>query len=484
MADDRKLARIIHTGLATSHDGQPVEPRYRNGLIERFVDGRWELLDGAEDDDRKLRRTIIEGLPNDHMTDGRASSIAKIVKVLCTTAPKSRPQMVLGFTDCDLFLARDGARKESHDPTHDVRLRFGFPCPLFLLDDPEIAGLGDQFDPEPVQPSPLLKVFVSRMWPNAVDREQRWDVFWRFCGAVLFECAAKHKRYLIASGREDSGKSQLVKMIEGVVRAAGGSIAHVEMNQMEDEYYRAVIASSHLNTVGDLDAADVKRSGRFKEIVAGDESSGRFAYGRPFSFSPTCAHIYSCNELPTSLDRTGGWWNRPIVLPSEEPIPERHRIKGVMDELLDAAMPEIVMYMIAGAIRLVRQDGYMIPPSSITAAAEWREDDPVRQFVNDCCVEIDEPTTPLKALYYFFKGYANANGYASMSVGTFGKRLKQIGVTHKKSSEMHYALSVCDQRIHGMIDALERARVMGGREAEREDRGDNLPSNSLMRSRN
>lgn len=483
MIDDSGPARLIHTGLVTLHNGQLIEPRYRNGLIERYVDGRWELLDGPENDDRRLRRTIIEALPNEALTDARIRSIARITKNLCITAPISKPQMMLGFVDCDLRLDRDGLTKERHSPNHDVRLRFPFRCPMFVLSDPEFPELGDAFDPEPIHPSPLLQLFMNRMWPSVGDRDQRWDAFWRFCGAILFECAPKYKRYLIATGLADSGKSQLIKMTEGVVRAADGTIAHVEMNQMENEYYRAVIASAHLNTVGDLDAADIKRSGRFKEIVAGDESSGRFAYGRPFIYIPTCAHLYSCNELPRSIDQSSGWWNRPIVLPFEDRIPVRQRIKGIMDEILHEAIPEIVKYMIGGAIRLVRQDDYIIPMSSIAAANEWREEDPVHQFVMECCAKIDEPETPLKAIYYFYKSYANANGYAPMSINTFGKRLKMLDIPSKKSSGMHYALAVIDQRIQGMIEALDRAR-MGEREVGRDASAGNLPPKSFRNPEN
>ncbi len=483
--DDRELAERVHAALITVHGSSHVEPRFRNGLIERYVEGRWQYFDGAEDDDRKLRKLILDRCGDARLTEARIRSIAAIVKTLCETAPPPTRQMRLGFSDRTVRIDKSvGLVFEDHDPSHDVRLRFPFPCPVPDY-DPEFAP--DDHTALQLAPpaSVLLKRFTERLWIGAEDRGQRWEAWWRFCGATLFQTAPKYKRYVILSGREDGGKSQLVRMEEGVVQAAGGTVAHVEMNQMEDEYYRAVIASADLNSMADLDAGDVRRSGQFKQIIAGDESSGRFAYGRPFSFTPTCAHVYSCNELPASVDKSGGWWNRPIVLPFEQPVPEHLRVKGIMDQLLAEAMPQIVQLMIGGAVRLVLSDGHIIPPSAVEAANEWREEDPVRHFVRQCCAVIDEPSTPVNTLYYFYKPYAKAHGYAEMNVLTFGKRLRAMNIPWKKSSEMHYALVVLDQRILAMVDAFERVKMDAYRAALAEQAGDrregqapNLPGDS------
>ncbi len=141
-----------------------------------------------------------------------------------------------------------------------------------------------------------------------------------------------------------------------------------------------------LNIGGELDADELTRSSRFKQIIGGESLEARSPYGKPFTMADYMAKLVFCsNHLPRF--KSGGdaelkrlkfvpWTVRPR---KEEPSLQL-RITKEIDGIFTHRMVPSLQRLIGG----------WAPPDEADDAAEIREDfalvnDPATMFVNKCC---------------------------------------------------------------------------------------------------
>jgi putative DNA primase/helicase len=200
-----------------------------------------------------------------------------------------------------------------------------------------------------------------------------------------------------------------------------------------------MLAGKRLNVVSELPEADILQAESFKAVVSGDSMTGRHIRQAPFTFRPVAGHIFAGNRLPGTNDQTHGFWRRILVAQFNRIFAVPEQDPKLAERLVEAELPSIVSWFLAGAARVLAQGSYTIPASSSAAVEKWkRHADQVRAFVSEwtAVLPLDAPTSEwiISAdLYRAYRTWATENGHRVVAVNTFGQRMEQIGLPARHS---------------------------------------------------
>jgi phage/plasmid-associated DNA primase len=145
---------------------------------------------------------------------------------------------------------------------------------------------------------------------------------------------------------------------------------------------------------------------------------GRDLHKSVINFRPRALHLFATNELPRfegGMDR--GVRRRLMVLTFNRTIPKGEVISDILDRIRTEEKDILLGFIVAGAVRLLNQGDYTVPPSSKVALDDWLKLDPVHEWFSECC-EVDSDDNrplrlwPLKSeLYKNYKAWAEEAGY-------------------------------------------------------------------------
>jgi P4 family phage/plasmid primase-like protien len=326
----------------------------------------------------------------------------------------------LAFEDGFVVASEHGARRVPHSPDH--RARHGF---AFAFDGPS-------------KPAGFLKMLGEVFEPDD-DREQKIARLQELGGAAITGISTDFQKCVVFTGVGANGKSAVIRIVESAMPA--GSVVSIPPQRWGNEYRRASLATALLNVVSELPESDILDAEIFKAIVTGDMIDAREIYGSPFMLSPRAGHLFAANRLPGTNDTTLGFWRRFDVIPFNRRFEGSDANPRIAEDIIAAEQPMIVRWFLAGAVRLLAQRGYTVPPSSLEAVQAWRRSaNPVAIFVDECTRDAtaDEPGTKASQLYQQFRSWCEHNGHRPMASTKFGMRMGEIGKGHEKARDANY----------------------------------------------
>jgi P4 family phage/plasmid primase-like protien len=125
-------------------------------------------------------------------------------------------------------------------------------------------------------------------------------------------------------------------------------------------------------------------------------------YENPIEFRASHHLFMDCNHRPRITDTDDAIWKRMKLVPFDVRISDDELDRELPDKLR-VESSGVLAWMVRGC-RVWLRDGLSDPPEVGDAGAEWRDhDDPLKEFVEDCC-EVDDPD-------YFISAQDLAAGY-------------------------------------------------------------------------
>jgi len=311
------------------------------------------------------------------------------------------------------------------EPHHKVRARF-------------------DFDYDPSAEAPMFARYIEDIWGHCEDRDDREKLLQEFVGAALVGLAPRYHRALLLQGEAGAGKSTFIHVLESMF--PDGTVCHVGPDDFGDDDKLGMLIGAKLNTLTEA-GATIFSQDRVKSIIEGEEQMVVRKWEKAASFRPVAAHCFAVNEFPMVPGAHRSFWDRWTVLTLTR------RFRGTSDELrglsrtiAGAELPGIVAWALEGARRLLEQNEYTRPPSSAEAVLAWRRSaDSVGLWIDECVGAIGEdhaPWVPLNDLYTQFEQWRERWGFSKTNKKTFGMRLKNHGVPHKRSNGSKYAILV------------------------------------------
>ena len=296
-----------------------------------------------------------------------------------------------------LNLAQDqiSTRTFEHEPKFFDNAPSGVLC-----NDVFLCAKGAQVDVRPCTSDDRQRVKLripyahdahAPMWTKALedwfgtdeDGMRKRALLGEFVGAALFGLSTRYQKALFLVGGGGNGKSQLLDVVGELFPHA--FLSAIRPQKWSDPYSRDQLRGSRLNLVHEIPPKAIAGGTDFKAIITGDPITAREIYKSPYTYRPRTAHVFSANELPGSTDTTEGFWRRVVVLTMSKRFDGTHEmIPELAKKIIASEMPGVLAWAVEGAQRLLAQDAYTIPASSLEAMQDWKDScDPFGQWIDE-----------------------------------------------------------------------------------------------------
>ncbi len=171
-----------------------------------------------------------------------------------------------------------------------------------------------------------------------------------------------------------------------------------------------------------------------KTLCGSDPVTARPLYQEPITFRPQFTLWVATNHRPRVPDDDEALWGRIRELPFDTVIPPDERDPDVRATLRDPEISgaAILRWAVEGCL-LWQKEG-LVPPDIVNRATEdYRaEMDPLRGFLEECCVLEPGAWTPAAPLRDAYESYARSNGDRPVGSTRWGNGLRAHGCTRKR----------------------------------------------------
>jgi P4 family phage/plasmid primase-like protien len=391
IGSDVEIANLVHR-IMTRDDNHV----YAEGGFYRWTGRVWEILD--KDDVTEEFITPFDGArygdKGVRLTKSKVDSILSFVEHKLTKrdffdGKKPGINLQNGFIEFD----RDGTyRLTDHDRMQLSR---------HVLPGSYWPGFAK------LPPDSLLRRFLDTMFKDDPEAHLKIMLVQEIAGAALIGSSQTwltQPKCVILYGRmANNGKSELLALLEGLI----GSCSHVAAHQFDEKNIVIGLRGQLLNTAGELTSAHAVASETFKEAITGGVVHGKLLYRDIIGFRPHAQHVFATNRLPPftgGIDR--GCRRRLLVLDFINSIAPEDMIPDIARKVIETEYGWILNWAIEGASRLIKNDSFTIPPSSIDALNEWvRDTDPVTAWASErvrACEVSGTGYKPSDVMQYFY----------------------------------------------------------------------------------
>ena len=178
-----------------------------------------------------------------------------------------------------------------------------------------------------------------------------------------------------------------------------------------------------------------------KKITGNDQITARFLYGEYFNFIPTFKIFMATNHKPVIKGTDHGIWRRIMLIPFTTTIPKEKQDKN-LEEKLKQETSGILNWLLEGTQRW-RREGLVAPPVILNATDEYRgEMDVIGNFIKERCIKGYDVSIQIKDLYKAYADWCNENKEHAVSERFFTMRLKEIGFTQGRKSDIRFWVGI------------------------------------------
>lgn len=232
----------------------------------------------------------------------------------------------------------------------------------------------------------------------------------QFLGLIISNVRGyRTKKALFLVGAGNSGKSQFLELAARLV--GDENFASVDLQSLEERFGTAAIWRKRLVGAPDMSYQRVSEMKLFKKITGGDRIDFEFKGRDRFTDVFRGVLVFCCNALPKfGGDRGRHVYERMLVLPCDNVIPEEQRDPNIIEKLFDER--EGIVY---NAVLCLKQlvEGHFrftIPKKSVDVLENHAvENDSVLRFLQECTEPRDKiaDSEPTKGrIYQTFKNWA------------------------------------------------------------------------------
>lgn len=256
----------------------------------------------------------------------------------------------------------------------------------------------------------LTRVFCA-------DQEVRL-LFEELIGAILLKHSRYQKAFLFYGGGSN-GKSTILDLIKTFLGRR--NYAAIALEKVTDRFNTAELENKLANIGDDVDNTTLKDTGTLKKLFSGNAIMVERKGERPYMIEPYATHIYSCNAIPRSFDKSEGFYRRWLLIPFNARF-------SADDEDYDPMIadkiqtPEALSYLlnlgIRGAQRLIKRGKFTEPQAVIEALEAYKADNSTTlSFIDDTELTLDYVLdNPRDKIYSEFCDWCKQSGIKSNMV--------------------------------------------------------------------
>lgn len=245
---------------------------------------------------------------------------------------------------------------------------------------------------------------------------------------------------IILYGNGSNGKSTYISTINDVVGDYGTSmnsdmlLQKPNSSSQANEFSLSALRGARIVSTSETGEGKKLDEVMIKQILSGEKINAQEKYGRPYSFRPTFSPWMSTNNKPIIRATDYGTWRRIFFVPFLNTFSGDNKDVN-MPKKLAAEYPQILGWMIKGAVKLYKEYHNIIPKVRCLeeALADYKKElDVVAAFLNDRCIPFAGLEISANTLYEEYKKWARQNEEYLKSERKFREDVKKAGYQLKK----------------------------------------------------
>lgn len=204
---------------------------------------------------------------------------------------------------------------------------------------------------------PYWDRYVEEWLPDEPSREY----LQMFLGAALLPKTDPCGVFIILLGNGANGKSMFMNAIESIF---GNTSTAQELSRLSERFGPSILYGKRLNICSELedDSRYLTKTGILKRLVTGETLNIEFKGKDSFDYLPIASHIFSCNTLPNTSDKTDGWFRRRKVISFDQTFTPDGGVAAVMQAHIRDERAGIFNWLLEG-LRKLEKNNWVYPRS-------------------------------------------------------------------------------------------------------------------------
>lgn len=282
-------------------------------------------------------------------------------------------------------------------------------------------------------PEVFLKFMKDIFWRIDEKETQELIDFVQLClGDSLFGRANKDKLYILY-GNGSNGKSTFINVITRIFGDYGTTMNSdllIAKNNSSQSTEFSLAALTGKRFVSTSETAEGKKMDTvaMKQMLSGEQIAVQKKFGAPYNMTPFFAPWMSTNNKPVIRDTDFGTWRRIYLIPFLNKFDDAKKDVNMPKKLM-AEMPQILGWMIQGAVKVYNANFQVAKPKCLEEAlTEYKTElDVIQVFLTDRCVIFPGKTISTQELFEKYKGWAKQNEEFMYSESRFRAEMVKRG---------------------------------------------------------
>jgi len=269
-----------------------------------------------------------------------------------------------------------------------------------------------------------------------------------FIGYCLIPDTSMQKA-VILNGYGSNGKSTFLNVLSHLFGL--DNLSNISLHRFTGNTGRwetANVQDKLVNICADIDSKYINETSILKKIISGDPIRGEYKHGSSFDFFPIVRMIFSANEIPTSRDRTHGWYRKFEIIQFPNTFnPGDDNFDPFLQDKLVKEIPGIFNWALKGLKRLKSQNNFTLSKIIKRSKNNYeKSNDNIKAFLSERTNILQDNYVVAKKVYKNYKHYCDEDGSKPTTRKKFTKRLKSLGI----SSEVKKVNGKCCRSYKGL----------------------------------
>lgn len=234
------------------------------------------------------------------------------------------------------------------------------------------------------------------------------------------------KTFMVLVGQSNTGKSVLIRFVEGLVGRQNTSA--LSMHELNMRFYPSQLYNKLLNSCADNKTLPLSSIENLKKITGGDlimhEKKGK----EPFFFTSFAKLLFSFNQLPLQLEeKSNAFYKRMRILRMNNELFLNNDY--VNDLCSNESIEEVIPYLLS-LLPLKEIPSTRISASCVEALRQ--DSDSIHAFISHRCNEGKDETVSKDVLYQTYTEFCIETGRESHKKHGFMRALRSLGYTETR----------------------------------------------------
>jgi len=254
----------------------------------------------------------------------------------------------------------------------------------------------------------------------------------RVFGYALLGSCVEEKIFFIC-GEGAAGKSTF---IESIKAALGNYVKIADFNTLlkkgnsNTSHDIARLKGARIVVINEIEPNVEISAKTIKSLTGRDHIVSRNLYENATEWVPEFTIFVICNHLPKFNTIDSSIERRVVVIELNNVVPKEKRDPALKTQLCsdELVRSEILNFLISGSLLHLREK--LVVPLSVRQATNRylnNQDDPVGEWIEECCVEMVSSWTATQWLYKSYMSFCEEKSTSPISLPLFSRSLKQRG---------------------------------------------------------